>query len=188
MTGLSLQRKKLPMQLVVVQGRQELGAAAAKVIAEQVRANPRSVLGIATGASPLPVYAQLAADSGTDYRQTTCFALDEYVGLAAPHPRVTDSLFGTMYQVRWESRPNVSTFPTDLRKTSRTPAPCLNRKSRQREESTSRSWVSAGTGIWPSTSLDQQSAAGPAWSRCQRIPGGRTQGSSRIRPQCPPML
>ncbi|WOH19203.1 glucosamine-6-phosphate deaminase [Paenarthrobacter sp. GOM3] len=75
------------MQLVVVQGRQELGAAAAKVIAEQVRANPRSVLGIATGASPLPVYAQLAADSGTDYRQTTCFALDEYVGLAAPHPQ-----------------------------------------------------------------------------------------------------
>lgn len=75
------------MELMVVQGRQELGAAAAKVIAELVRAHPRSVLGLATGASPLPVYAQLAADSGTDYRQTTCFALDEYVGLAAPHPQ-----------------------------------------------------------------------------------------------------
>lgn len=75
------------MELMVVQGRQELGAAAAKVIAELVRAHPRSVLGLATGASPLPMYAQLAADSGTDYRQTTCFALDEYVGLAAPHPQ-----------------------------------------------------------------------------------------------------
>lgn len=74
------------MDLIVNDTRSQLGEAAAAFIAEQVRREPRSVLGLATGSSPLPVYEHLAR-RGEDFSGVTCFALDEYVGLAGEHPQ-----------------------------------------------------------------------------------------------------
>ncbi|HEX2971924.1 MAG TPA: glucosamine-6-phosphate deaminase [Tepidisphaeraceae bacterium] len=75
------------MQLRIVETPLELGEAAANHIETVVRANPNAVLGLATGSSPLPVYAALAlrAQNGLDFANVRGFALDEYVGLAAEH-------------------------------------------------------------------------------------------------------
>lgn len=57
-------------------------------IAASVRGGPEFTLGVATGSTPLPVYAALAdhASSGTDFSRVSAFALDEYVGLPPGHP------------------------------------------------------------------------------------------------------
>ena len=62
---------------------------AARLIARQVREKPRSVLGLATGGTPLALYGllvRLHRWDGLDFSSVTTFNLDEYVGLAAEHP------------------------------------------------------------------------------------------------------
>lgn len=73
------------MEIIVVDTAAELGRVAARYVCEQVKANPQTVLGVATGSSPLPVYNHLAAHPSSDFRSITCFALDEYVGLPPTH-------------------------------------------------------------------------------------------------------
>lgn len=65
------------------------GATVAARIGELVDAVPASVIGVATGSSPLPVYRALAGlvRDGLDLSRVTWFALDEYVGLPAGHPQ-----------------------------------------------------------------------------------------------------
>jgi glucosamine-6-phosphate deaminase len=62
---------------------------AAKTIAALVRRNPRAVLGLATGSTPLALYGELARmhrEDGLDFSSVTTFNLDEYVGLSPGHP------------------------------------------------------------------------------------------------------
>lgn len=63
---------------------------AARFIADQIRRKPDSVLGLATGSSPLETYRELIRmhqTEGLDFSQVTTFNLDEYVGLGASHPQ-----------------------------------------------------------------------------------------------------
>jgi glucosamine-6-phosphate deaminase len=67
--------------------------AAGELVAESIRAlierTPDAVLGLATGSTPLSVYAALArsfAAKPLDVSKVRGFALDEYVGLPAGHP------------------------------------------------------------------------------------------------------
>ncbi|MGI5883812.1 MAG: glucosamine-6-phosphate deaminase [Candidatus Spyradocola sp.] len=63
--------------------------AAAVLIAGQVVDNPRSVLGLATGSTPLPIYRELIAMAHRgvlDFQHVTTYNLDEYVGLGPDHP------------------------------------------------------------------------------------------------------
>ena len=74
---------------VVIRPTDEVGATAARLFADQVRARPDSVLGLATGSSPLPVYAELSRlvhDGELSFARCRAFLLDEYVGLPAGHP------------------------------------------------------------------------------------------------------
>ena len=66
-----------------------VGRVAAAIVTEFVRANPRGVLGVATGSSPEPVYEQLARARADGLRTEglTLVALDEYVGLDESDPR-----------------------------------------------------------------------------------------------------
>lgn len=75
-------------EVFIVPGPREGGALVAEHIAGEVRRNPRLVLGVATGTTPLPVYGALRdhADAGVDFSRVRAFALDEYVGLPANHP------------------------------------------------------------------------------------------------------
>lgn len=61
---------------------------AAHILAAQVLLNPRSVLGLATGSTPIGTYQQLIAwyqQGDLDFSQVTSINLDEYVGLAPQH-------------------------------------------------------------------------------------------------------
>lgn len=74
-------------EVVLVRTEAEAGALVADAIAALVRADPRAVLGLATGSTPLPVYQALRTRlAGVDVSQVRGFALDEYVGLDPAHP------------------------------------------------------------------------------------------------------
>lgn len=63
--------------------------ALARCLAREVAANPRLVIGLPTGRTPIPLYDELAALAGTrriDLSQTTTFNLDEFVGIDRSHP------------------------------------------------------------------------------------------------------
>jgi glucosamine-6-phosphate deaminase len=58
-------------------------------IVDAVAANPRIVLGLPTGRTPVALYnelASLAARGAVDFSQITTFNLDEFVGIRASHP------------------------------------------------------------------------------------------------------
>jgi len=78
------------MEVVPLASAEEVGAVAADTIEALVRSLPSTVLGLATGSSPLPAYQELIRrhrdGSGPSYDGVRCFTLDEYVGLAVGHP------------------------------------------------------------------------------------------------------
>jgi len=73
-------------------------ATAAKAVAATIRdlitakakAGQAAVLGLATGSTPLPLYAELVRlyrEEGLSFRNVVSFNLDEYDGLAGDHPQ-----------------------------------------------------------------------------------------------------
>jgi glucosamine-6-phosphate deaminase len=63
---------------------------AARIIAKQVLQKPASVLGLATGGTPLGCYRELIRlhrERGLDFSSVTTFNLDEYLGLPPEHPQ-----------------------------------------------------------------------------------------------------
>ncbi|WP_162418310.1 glucosamine-6-phosphate deaminase [Cyclobacterium roseum] len=78
------------MQIQIFQSREALHRAVADRFISAVKANPKMVLGLSTGSSPLDTYANLVRDhqqNGTDYSKIHTFNLDEYVGLKGSHPQ-----------------------------------------------------------------------------------------------------
>ena len=61
----------------------------AELIGLRTLSGKKTVLGLATGSSPLALYAELIRlhrDEGLSFKDVISFNLDEYVGLAADHP------------------------------------------------------------------------------------------------------
>ena len=74
-------------EIIIVPDAAAAGAIVADEIARLVRTNPETVLGLATGSTPLPVYEALRPRlAGVDVSRVQGFALDEYVGLDPAHP------------------------------------------------------------------------------------------------------
>ncbi|GAA2219543.1 glucosamine-6-phosphate deaminase [Promicromonospora sukumoe] len=73
---------------VVIAPADELARLAADAVEGLLRADPETVLGLATGSSPLAVYDELARrhKDGLSFARARAFMLDEYVGLSADHP------------------------------------------------------------------------------------------------------
>lgn len=72
------------MEVIIVPDGDALSRRAASIIAEVVRRKPRSVLGLATGSTPLGTYRELVRlykEDNLDFSQVVTFNLDEYVGL-----------------------------------------------------------------------------------------------------------
>jgi len=68
----------------------ELNEAAAGIVAGLVQTKPSAVLGLATGSTPIGIYAEMirAHRKGlVSYKHVTTFNLDEYVGLPADDPQ-----------------------------------------------------------------------------------------------------
>ncbi|SFT33293.1 glucosamine-6-phosphate deaminase [Geodermatophilus amargosae] len=85
------------MEVIVLPGPDDVARVAADVVAGVVRRRPGAVLGLATGSSPVGVYAELArrvAAGELDLSGVRGFALDEYVGLPAGHPESYAAVIG----------------------------------------------------------------------------------------------
>ncbi|WP_240371577.1 sugar phosphate isomerase family [Anoxybacteroides rupiense] len=77
------------MKIIEVRDYKEMSQKAAEWIIHQVRINPHSVLGLATGGTMLGTYAALVEDyrnHQTTYRHVHTVNLDEYIGLDGDHP------------------------------------------------------------------------------------------------------
>ena len=77
------------MQVILKPNAAAAAEFAARVIAEQLRTKPNSVLGLATGRTMEAVYARLAnmhVHEELDFSACVTFNLDEYLGISATHP------------------------------------------------------------------------------------------------------
>ena len=73
------------MRIIFTDTYKKMSEEAAKIIAGQLWIEPDSVLGLATGSTPVELYQNLIwlyKAVGLDFSQATSFNLDEYVGLA----------------------------------------------------------------------------------------------------------
>lgn len=78
------------MKFITVKTYEELSLKGASMIAAQIICKPNSVLGLATGSSPLGIYQNLAKwnrEGYVDFSQVTSVNLDEYMGLKGDHPQ-----------------------------------------------------------------------------------------------------
>ena len=77
------------MQIEIFDTTQQIAAAVSAILLKQVRENPQSVLGFATGSSPVETYQKLIAAHAAgdaDFSQVTTFNLDEYCALPQTDP------------------------------------------------------------------------------------------------------
>ena len=78
------------MKVIRAKDYHDVSRKAANIISAQVILKPDSVLGLATGSSPLGTYSQLIKwyeKGDLDFSQVHTVNLDEYVGLSAIHPQ-----------------------------------------------------------------------------------------------------
>jgi len=76
------------VEVVITRDKDEMSAKAAEIAVSAIRSKPDVVLGLATGSTPLDLYAALIKahkDEGLDFSRVVTFNLDEYVGLAPDH-------------------------------------------------------------------------------------------------------
>ena len=76
------------MKVIITENYEEMSRVAADILIEIVKNNPKAVLGLATGSSPIGTYENMAKDhreNGTSYKEVSTVNLDEYVGLTADH-------------------------------------------------------------------------------------------------------
>lgn len=76
------------MKVIITKNYEELSERAAEIMLGIVKQYPRAVLGLATGTTPLGLYAKMISDhmeNGTDYSQIRTVNLDEYKGLPKTH-------------------------------------------------------------------------------------------------------
>ncbi len=78
------------MEVILNRDSAEASRRAAALIAHEVRRKPDTVLGLATGSTPLQVYQNLIhihREEGLSFAGVTTFNLDEYIGLGMDHPQ-----------------------------------------------------------------------------------------------------
>ncbi|MBT4511870.1 MAG: glucosamine-6-phosphate deaminase [Chloroflexi bacterium] len=87
------------MEVIIKEDYEEISKLAAQIIAGIVRINPRAVLGLATGGTPVGCYRELVRMHGEedlDFSQIVTFNLDEYVGIAKDHEQ-------SYYRFMWDN-------------------------------------------------------------------------------------
>jgi len=77
------------MKILSFKTQKDVEKYAASMVIKEVQANPRIILGLATGRTMIGVYSEmisLAQKSPIKFREVKTFNLDEYVGLPLHHP------------------------------------------------------------------------------------------------------
>ncbi len=78
------------MRIYVLDDYEEMSMKAASIVASQIILKPDSVIGLATGSTPLGMYRELVKmhkKGILDFSQVITFNLDEYVGIPPEHPQ-----------------------------------------------------------------------------------------------------
>lgn len=102
---------------VVIAPADDLARLAADAIEGLLRSKPSSVLGLATGSSPLKVYDELVrrhTDEGLSFARARAFMLDEYVGLPEGHPERYRNVIETEIASRVDFAPGAVQGPDGL--------------------------------------------------------------------------
>ena len=76
------------MEVVICKTKEEASKLAADMITAAVKKNPKTVLGLATGSTPVMMYSEMAKAvkaKKVSYKEVKSWNLDEYVGLAPTH-------------------------------------------------------------------------------------------------------
>jgi glucosamine-6-phosphate deaminase len=76
------------MEVVIDRDSVTASKRAANLIAQSIRRKKDTVLGLATGSTPLQLYAELVRmhkEEGLDFSEVQTFNLDEYIGLHPEH-------------------------------------------------------------------------------------------------------
>ena len=89
------------MEIIIKKDYSEISSESAMIVANQIKAKSDTVLGLATGSTPLGLYKELIRlhlNEGLDFSNVATFNLDEYVGLSNDHPQsynvfMRDNLF-----------------------------------------------------------------------------------------------
>lgn len=89
------------LQVIVKPDANQASRCVAELFANQIHRKPHSVLGLATGGTPIDTYRRLIEmnrDGQIDFQNVTSFNLDEYIGLSSDHPQsyrvfMNDNLF-----------------------------------------------------------------------------------------------
>ncbi len=78
------------MNVITVKDYHQLSVQAAQLVADQIAQKKNTVLGLATGQTPVGMYQQLVQkfqQGEIDFSEVTTFNLDEYYGLSPEHPQ-----------------------------------------------------------------------------------------------------
>jgi glucosamine-6-phosphate deaminase len=78
------------MKKLIYDSYEEMSRAAADIVAEQLTDKPSSVLGLATGSTPIGMYEELArrySEGKIDFSKAKSFNLDEYYPIEKTHPQ-----------------------------------------------------------------------------------------------------
>jgi len=89
------------IKIIVVENYEEISDKAFEIVRETLE-NPKAVLGLATGSSPVGLYQRMIQDhkeNRTSYKEITTFNLDEYLGLARNHK---ESYYTFMHDVLFD--------------------------------------------------------------------------------------
>ncbi len=76
------------MRIIKTDDYEKMSKEAACLVASEIIENPKTVLGLATGSTPLGLYKELVKmyeEGKIDFSQVTTFNLDEYIGLSNTH-------------------------------------------------------------------------------------------------------
>lgn len=105
------------MEVVILADAKEIGAVAADAIGSVLARKPDSVLGLATGSSPVAIYDELVSrcEAGLiSFRRARGFTLDEYVGLPADHPERYRNVIDEVFVSRVDFAPGAVEGPDGL--------------------------------------------------------------------------
>lgn len=78
------------MKVIICKNKEEGSAKACEIMTGIVKNNPKAILGLATGSTPVQLYADMVEDhkkNGTSYKEVQTYNLDEYFGLDQSHPQ-----------------------------------------------------------------------------------------------------
>ena len=98
------------MKLIICDNYTEVSKKAADIVADQLKSNPESILGLATGSTPIGMYEELVKMNKAgeiDFSKVQSFNLDEYYPISADneqsyHYFMNENLFSKINISIWK--------------------------------------------------------------------------------------